>query len=686
MNFFLNGIKDKTLVVLIFFVFLSASLFVGDGKQKFIEGYLGLGILITYFVAYVNKIKIIMLPRAVFVLWFLIILYFFVRAPLSDSIGYSISSTVRMIEAFLVYTLFYSLSDQKALNNFCTGLKALCVLAVTVSVVLIIFPWMTRYLPTMNLLYSTYGHNHLVDILLFVFPLALFEVSKNKGASSKMFLTIVLLGIAVSFSRGALLLVGGFVVFYLFKNKRYRWLWTATLVLTIMAAGWLVLDQTLVSQKPTNGPWAPNLFWLRRQIVKAPLWQDPRLEYWRQASIAILERPWFGGGPGTFYLDSLRLERSRSSYSWFAHSFPLETVVEVGLVGAALIVLLVLQIFRAVAVSFKKENHNTAARVLFGGLLLTLFYSLFEYNLSFLIVWISFWSILGLLSGQVFKDARIQTGFQGKTSSVLLLALLLFCSLFFAGLLLGHKNHVLGFYLSPFQEERAADLLQKSIKSKEGLSNTQLFLVSFFFKKDPEILYWRAKYYQDKDVVLARKLFREAAAKDGFNFLYYNQMLGYEIDFGNTRDIADAAKFVFPLYFPALSKELPNLPSLPEVSPDPAIKRIYNTVSYEPDYPEFLSKLYYFLGLSVLSGSPQTTQAYWNLALKTNPNIGFFYAEIASLRKHKFKDYSGAIKIINDCMKNYYSALHCRQLSSLDTLPPPGYIAQDIENKKRPVK
>ena len=81
-------------------------------------------------------------------------------------------------------------------------------------------------------------------------------------------------------------------------------------------------------------------------IFKPSVPSDNRLEYWRQAIEAIKERPLFGSGPRTFYLLSRRLQSAPNSWSWFAHSFPLQTAAETGLVGLSIFLFLICVLFR----------------------------------------------------------------------------------------------------------------------------------------------------------------------------------------------------------------------------------------------------------------------------------------------------------------------------------------------------
>ncbi|MEK7499762.1 MAG: O-antigen ligase family protein, partial [Patescibacteria group bacterium] len=131
---------------------------------------------------------------------------------------------------------------------------------------------------------------------------------------------------------------------------------------------------------------------------------DNRLKYWKQAAMAIGERPWFGSGPGTFYLQSLRLQVSSSSFSWFAHSFPLQSIVELGILGSLLLFVLIgLQIRAAVKIICERviqvnESHRFVQSLAWG-VLLSFLYSFYEFNLDYLVLWLLFWAACGLVIG-----------------------------------------------------------------------------------------------------------------------------------------------------------------------------------------------------------------------------------------------------------------------------------------------
>ena len=125
------AIIKKQAVITVFFLFLIISLFLGDGKQPFVDVWWALGILMMYGVRYYqhSKLDLRPLPRTIGFAWIALILYYIIRTPFSDSAGYSITATVRLLEAYLVYVMFFTISSEKTIALFTKGLLFVAVIA-----------------------------------------------------------------------------------------------------------------------------------------------------------------------------------------------------------------------------------------------------------------------------------------------------------------------------------------------------------------------------------------------------------------------------------------------------------------------------------------------------------------------------------------------------------------------------
>ena len=183
-----------------------------------------------------------------------------------------------------------------------------------------------------------------------------------------------------SFARGAIALVGVFVLLFARRNKSYR----KPLLLLFGFIVVLLIGVSMVGK--LDIPMFGNY---KISITKPRLLQDGRFEYWRQALVATRERPWFGSGPGTFSLESRRLQARPGSYSWFAHSFPLEILVETGVVGFVLFVTVGWMIIKICEAKKKIK--------VFYGQSDSRFSTLFEFNLSYISIFL-FCIIFGLNS------------------------------------------------------------------------------------------------------------------------------------------------------------------------------------------------------------------------------------------------------------------------------------------------
>ena len=672
----------KNLVLVLFFVFLGIALFLGDGKQVFVEVFLAGGIVFLYALFFIQKRKIKPLPSTIFILWFLIITYFIVRTVFSDSVGYSVSATIRLIEGFLVYQLFYSLRDKNIPKYFSCGLKLLTIFAIAAAVIFTVQPALVRFLSSMNLLYSTYGHNHLVDFLLFVVPLSFWSLDKN-CFWSKVFISTVLLGVIISFSRGAWFVILGYAFFYLIKNKYYSQLKVVVLVLLALICGWLILDKIIFSTKISNGSIPTAYFWLRRQVVKPPPWQDPRLGYWRQALAAFSERPWFGSGPGTFYLESKRLQPTPDSYSWFAHSLPLETLVELGILGSIPLWLLIWIQIQAFWRGLKKRPERKSDiyfEPLFTGLVLTLVYGLFEYNLNYLIVWLIFWGICGLLMGEAQYHPPGHG--IGRTILTCLFVLIVFDLASVLGLVASgvFQNNKLAFYLTPFDSNQAIGYLHDLEQKKSPATAEDFYLIKLFHQNNPDVMTIVAEIGNDfpQKAINQTGIFENNVFWDPLNFQTHKNYLRYLIDNKQVSGIGKELRSVSARLFP---KERQNLESLP--FNNPSIYSLYTKPNLKPFLETFdphvgLAKTYYNLGWSSLPNNPKLTERLWTEATYFAPGWSYFYIELAALEKYVIKHNDLAILTLDRCLLVKDAKKHC-EIIKQKAIPYPGVFYENIQ-------
>lgn len=654
--------ESPPLVVL--FLFLCSALFLGDGKQAFVEVYVGIGILCAYASTWMKKIPLSPLPRPIGLLWTAIILYFIVRTFFSDSAGYSISATVRLLEGYLVFVLFYSLSSDKVRDWLWDMLLVLCGAASVSFLVFLVFPSLAEFLPNMNLLYSATRHNHLADLLLFVLPGVTIGFVQKKDKSNTFVFVFFLFMFLLTFARGAWILYGAFLIIYVFVSRGITFKKKMAL-LGISGALWLMFVVLTLG----SGVLSTQNNWLSGQLSKPPITNDARIEYWRQAVVAIKERPWFGSGPGTFYLQSKRLQVTPLSYSWFAHSFPLESMVELGLVGAIVTLFLAgLLMYKALRLVYAKNtDHGDFQRALFFGVFLTSAYGLYEFNLNYLIVWLLFWSYLGNLTRlNQPKDNNSPHPFSMCTHLVVVCLFVVLSVAGIVGSLLGKDRMV--FFLTPFNE--ASGLRYVNIKPPFALSSVDEKILLFFHRHNSEILYAMGNSLSTKKDSNAKDLLTEAVLADNQNLNYHQGLLRYLNEHGTVNDVGVELKQISLMVAPSDVREQIQVIDFSSSLASHVLRGEYmKFVLDAPIGSVSLAKFYYGLGLRLVDTDPETTKKLWSIAVKMAPEWSYFFVELASLEKYLFNNVPQSRKILLDCLKYRHAAQHCITVLETHLLP-----------------
>lgn len=657
---------------------LSAVLFVaillGDARQSVVDVFMA-GTAIAGYFALRKTSSFRRIPPTMMAVWLTVII---IATPLFwfNGIGAAVQNYVRYLFAFLVFGLLYSLATRSvaALLE-----RAMLVVGVAVSVFTVIFLFAPHptWLPLMNLLYPSYGHNHAADILLFVFPVVLY----NKELPGKLRIALwvaVLCGLVFSFARGAWVLVALFGAgAFLFSGIKKQ----GKILLSCVV---LVIALALVSVAATN-KWTKNMSGLlvdapvfRRVINKGSFLNDPRFEYWGQALRMVGERPLFGSGPGSFYFGSRRLQSQPSSYSWFAHSFALQTLAEQGVVGALpVFVLFGWVLWSAMRYVLRHPpEHDPLARLGIGALL-TAAYSFVEFNLSFGVVWALFWAIAGLILGaeSVHAEHRTRDGRQLVAATLLLLA---FYVLFIgqsAVLVLFPKRADIALYLTPFDAVTAKYYLTSGAVTAHGVT-----LVEAFHKTDTETLEVAAGAWQKLGLFdESLNVRRQILLHDPLNEENHKEYLGELVRVGRYEEVANWFNRYPSLFFPASAgRRTINVPSLYiQDHPQEYQKLFESRFSHEVRY----SRFYYNVGLWYLSAEPKKTRELWELASLLQPKLSYLWLERFFLEKRVFNDSIAAEKIIEDCLNNPSAAKHCSGVSVEERVYLPGHYKTEINEK-----
>lgn len=678
-------------LVYVFFFFLAALLFFGDGKLHAVDsigaaGLIGISITVLFY-----RKKQRDLPVKIVLIWIFFLAYTIIRSAFSDDIGYSIYTTNRFVEAAIVLYIFYCYITTESAVWFFKGSILFCLFSLVFSTFLLFFPSPAEYFGPMNLLYPTYGHNHIVDILIFGLPLAVAMWNKEKSIRSLFVLAAFLIGVAISLSRAAVLLVTMYLLCVWLRKTisvkkivlHHAIFIAATILLVLSYIGVRTIMQT---QKNSMFPQLTNKF---------PVSQDTRFEYWRQAAVAIRERPMFGSGPGTFYLQSLRLQKSNQSYSWYAHSFAIQIIVEFGIVGGILLGAVFLCTLKPLSnLLCKKEGHKKNMWVSIGfteSILLTLMYSFVEFNTEYLIVWLYVWTTVGVANAGIAdtqplknekKNALINRVFFG--TCLFFVSIFYLWTLITALLPITNKTNSV-FQCLPFIHKTNAQryLYSEIQKNNKNLSQC-VFLIFLFNAKDPEISAGIAEITRTHTSINPEPYYKNAFVNNPRNMKYFQNYATFLLETHRAGDFEKALKLLgsyvvpsdkrFQLELLTLSKE--SLSALPANS-------LLDYPSQQDDQHIYFSKLLYNLGVKSLWISPDRTRELWSLAISASPDIGYLYTELASLEFRIFHNDVRARAVLDVCKKSSFAWLHCSQVwSGLENLPKPGFFSENIRTTK----
>jgi O-antigen ligase len=648
--------KDDAVVGL-FFIFFVPLLFVGDGKQSPIDIYGSFVILILAVVSrfYLKKIRIF--PDRDGWLWGLMLGYFAVRTVFSDDVGYSIYATARYLDAFIVFYIFRVYSTKKTAKTFMLFLLGFSVFVLGSAMIFNVIPSLSDKIPKMNLLYPTYGHNHVVDILVFAYPAALAVWLIARGRKYLCLASLFVLGIFLSQSRAATVMAAASSLcagLYFHRLRlitlRNRKVFLIVLMSVLICGFWLVGHNRLTDS-------LHQVFVLRKTAEKPKLTEDARFEYWRQALLSVKQNPFYGSGPGTFSLNSKKYQSNKDYNSWFAHNFILEQTSEVGIIGIVLIMFLVMSVFKPRFFQDRKIDNRTDVFLLGlkAALISGIIYSLVDYGFNYLIVWLLFWAGAGVVSAA--GDDTV-----GRKSELPVTNLLFAVSVF----------GVTGFYYflvtstifpgSNLNIITASGTVRRLNEKVFNPENTAI--IRFLHRKNPEVLAALGDFYG-------------AYQNEPQNVRYANKYASGLINSGNDSDFK---KFLVELgqrdLNPDMLSALNMIKSAPVSAPvifKDQIQDIKDTASIR----EYTAIIYYLTGLSVIKSRPDLTGEFWYLSTKFAPQWSYFHIEYAVYLKYLKNQPDHARRILVECQSYSSPKTHCADVLN-DTLPAPGSFVKQI--------
>lgn len=346
--------SEKRLFQTIFTILLLLFFLLGETYWR----YLSVGGTLVFFWIFRSKNDLGAVDTEIGKFWKLFILILTILLPFSVHIPLSIFHYIFYTFSFLFFIWFYTL-DKKffSLKQFLITFYLISSVLILLATFFFFFPEFAIHLPGMNPIFSTYGHNHIVALLILLYPLSWYSVLRRKKTAYLLIPIFLLILAIVSFGRlgVGIIIIQTLYFFWIFRskikiNKFFIFLFSTMLITGI--AGILVSSLTVANTEKCN-------FSMFNKNLCKPVIFESRPLYYRQAFRILLDYPFTGSGGGTFGVVSRRYQQFPSAYSNFVHNIFLQQFAELGIFGGlAFTVLMVTLIVTCFKVVRKLPNES----------------------------------------------------------------------------------------------------------------------------------------------------------------------------------------------------------------------------------------------------------------------------------------------------------------------------------------
>ncbi|MCC6711276.1 MAG: O-antigen ligase family protein [Candidatus Pacebacteria bacterium] len=342
---------------------------------------------------------------------FFFIITLTISAIFTTSVPLTLIKINTYVFAIMVFIATLVLYKRNNLNIITTGLIFLAFDLTVISIIFQFNPKLATLLPGMNILYSTYGHNHLASLLLLVIPITWWLANNPDKKTSEIIPQKILKYLAVLFSFALLLSFGRTAVFLglievvalrmLFAKKNIK-ISKIHKIIEILFYSVLFLKLLFSSISLVKPDFYCPINYLDNKICK-PINTEPRPYYWLQAIYILKDHLLFGSGPGTFQIANERYKNSPQLTTNSAHNFVLDSLSELGLIGGISLIYFIYQPFIAITNNGKYHQElknifskNKSTKTNINGLLFCIWLSLFS---SYLNALFDFdWNFVGIFS------------------------------------------------------------------------------------------------------------------------------------------------------------------------------------------------------------------------------------------------------------------------------------------------
>ena len=372
-------------------------------------------------------------------LWLLFLLIMIISLFFSTNLPLSLAAMNRYLFSFVVFWLFLLL--KKTIVNeqlIIQGLLLVSLVVTLLSLVFVFVPDWAYLIPGKNLLYASYGHNHLAVLLLLIIPSSWWLVNEyirdNKSIlwlGLPLFFTVSLL---ISFGRVAVIIgmVQFFVIwqFWLKKNsfaKKKSHLINFLIKTIALFFSLALLTNIIFSTIPfVNPSFSCPVKSFEKQLCKT-LMTETRPQYWNWAVQIIKDNPWMGTGPGTYGISSIKYHTFPYVASAYAHNSFLQAGAELGVLGGGLFAVLMFFLLWKAAGEVKinqkiKHEEFSWQKAILLGIVSVFFNAFFDFD----------WQFIGIFSLTLIFLALLIRNYQEEQSLSQKLSLHLF-KLFYFG-------------------------------------------------------------------------------------------------------------------------------------------------------------------------------------------------------------------------------------------------------------
>ncbi len=408
----------------------------------------------------------------------------------SISLPLTLNAFILMSLAVCAFDFFYHSSPQKLPLHFL--LYGILLIGLNISFLSTLFfflPSLSSHLPGMNLLVANFGHNHASILYLFCIPIAFLVIQDSKKKwYGYVPLGILLITLVMSFARIDIAIGIAVIIFLWFISQKNNSKTTFPLKLVLASiVGCLVLGLFAVTKiKPEKICFAASV---NRQTCKE-LTSDFRIQYWKQAVQSIIEKPLWGSGGGTFTVVSNQKAALPYYFSSYAHNEMLQLLAEYGLIfslpffGLVGYVLLVARP--------KNLSVTSPADILYVSVMSICIDSLFDFNLSYSVVWLLLLISLALLLREKEDSPKRFHQFQALAASPV--------PVFFSGVLVALGYIFLGLWMTGY--------LVSTVLWYSGMKvqSVKIFPVIYWrvqdqIKTSPEVSYLLSFYSMSPEVI-----------------------------------------------------------------------------------------------------------------------------------------------------------------------------------------